>query len=79
MNNRKIAIVAWRKLSRRSQLISKALNAKIWFFRDGIPYIRASLGTLLALIRERPHVTLVQLPQGPLLLETLLLKDVEEI
>jgi glycosyltransferase involved in cell wall biosynthesis len=78
MDNRKIAIVAWRKLSRRSQLISKALNAKIWFFRDGIPYIRASLGTLLALIRERPHVTLVQLPQGPLLLETLLLKTLRK-
>jgi glycosyltransferase involved in cell wall biosynthesis len=78
MDNRKIAIVAWRKLSRRSQLISKALNAKTWFFRDGIPYIRASLGTLLALIRERPHVTLVQLPQGPLLLETLLLKTLKK-
>jgi len=78
MENRKIAIVAWRKLSRRSQLISKAIDAKIWFFRDEIPYIRASLATLLALIRDSPHAILVQLPQGPLLLETLLLKTLRK-
>ena len=78
MDKKKIAIVAWRKLSRRSQLISKALDAKIWFFRDEIPYIRASLGTLLALIRDSPHAILVQLPQGPLLLETLLLKTLRK-
>jgi len=74
MRNGKIVVVAWRKLSRRSQLISKALNAEIWFFRDEIPYVRASLDTLFALIKKRPYTIIVQLPQGPLLFEALLLK-----
>lgn len=69
-----IVIIAWRRLSRRSQLLSKALNAKLWFFPDKVYYIRAFLKMLFTVIREKPRIILVQLPQGPLLLEALLLK-----
>jgi hypothetical protein len=69
-----IVIVAWRKLSRRSQLLSKALNAKILFFPDRVPYIKALSSTFFAVTQGNTHTILVQLPQGPLLLEALLLK-----
>jgi len=67
-------IVAWKKLSRRSELLSKALRAKLWFFPDNIPYIRASLSTLRFIAKQKPKIILVQLPQGPLLFEAFILK-----
>ncbi|MEM2738748.1 MAG: hypothetical protein QXK93_07185 [Candidatus Bathyarchaeia archaeon] len=67
-------IIAWKKLSRRSQLLSKAINAKLWFFPDKVPYIRAFLSTLRIVMQENPRTIIVQLPQGPLLFEALLLK-----
>ncbi len=69
-----IAIVAWKKLSRRSELFAEALNARLWFFKDNIPYARAFTKTLLMCVHEKPRVLLVQLPQGPLLLVALLLR-----
>ncbi|MBS7620678.1 glycosyltransferase [Candidatus Bathyarchaeota archaeon] len=72
--NVEIGIIAWKKLSRRSQLLSKAVNAKLWFFPDKVPYIRAFLDTLRVVVRENPRIIIVQLPQGPLLFEALLLK-----
>lgn len=69
-----IAVVAWKKLSTRSELLSKALNADLWFFKDKIPYIRASVKTLFKALQAKPDVILIQLPQGPLLLEAYLLK-----
>jgi len=69
-----LAVVAWKKLSTRSELLAKALNAELWFFKDNIPYARAFAKTLLKGIREKPRLMVVQLPQGPLLLEAYLLK-----
>lgn len=68
------AIIAWKKLSRRSELFAKALDAKLWFFSDNLPYIRAFLRTLREVISQKPKTIIVQLPQGPLLLEVLILK-----
>lgn len=73
-NHASTTIVAWKKLSRRSELLAKALNAKLWFFPDNLPYARAALKTLLKTIREKPRIMIVQLPQGPLLLEALILR-----
>ncbi len=69
-------IIAWKQLSRRSELLAIALNAKLWFFPDKIPYPRAAFKTLLKVIREKPDNIIVQLPQGPLLVEALMLKMV---
>jgi hypothetical protein len=69
-----VAVVAWKKLSTRSDLLVRALNGKLWFFKDNIPYVRAFAKTLLRAIREKPRIMIIQLPQGPLLLEAYLLK-----
>jgi glycosyltransferase involved in cell wall biosynthesis len=69
-------IIAWKKLSRRSELLSKALDAKLWFFSDNVPYARASLNTLRNVVSQKPKIIIVQLPQGPLLLETFFLKKI---
>lgn len=69
-------IIAWRKLSRRSELLSKALDAKLWFFSDNVPYARASFNTLRNAVNRKPKIIIVQLPQGPLLLEALFLKKI---
>jgi len=68
------AIIAWKKLSRRSELLAKALDAKLWFFSDNLPYFRALLRTLRKIMSQKPKTIIVQLPQGPLLLEVLILK-----
>lgn len=67
-------IVAWKGLSRRSELLSKALDAKIWFFPDNPPYLRAFLDMFHKTLNEKPEIVIVQLPQGPLLFEALLLR-----
>jgi glycosyltransferase involved in cell wall biosynthesis len=69
-----VAVVAWKKLSTRSTLLAQALDARLWFFKDRLPYIRAFAKTLLRGLREKPQVLVVQLPQGPLLLEAYVLK-----
>jgi hypothetical protein len=67
-------IIAWKRLSRRSELLSKALGAQLWFFSDNIPYIRAFFNTLRNVVNKKPKIIIVQLPQGPLLLEAFFLK-----
>jgi len=74
--NATITIIAWKKLSTRSTLLAKALDAKLWFFKDNIPYAKAFARTLLKTIREKPRIMIIQLPQGPLLLEAYFLKKV---
>jgi len=69
-----ISIIAWRKLSRRSELLAQALNGNILFFKDNLPYVRAIVKTFVSVLRQKPRVLLLQLPQGPLLLEAYLLK-----
>lgn len=66
--------MAWRRLSRRSQLLSEALGAELLFFPDRIPYIRAAYRTMNAISMKTPDVVIVQLPQGPLLLEAIVLR-----
>ena len=68
------AIVAWRKLSRRSTLLAKALNVELFFFKDRLPYLRAIWQTHFAIHKANPSVIIVQLPQGPLLLQALVLR-----
>ena len=67
-------IVVWKKLSRRSELLAETLGAKLWFFKDKLPYARAAFRTLRNTISQKPKIMIVQLPQGPLLLEAYLLK-----
>jgi hypothetical protein len=69
-----ITIIAWKKLSRRSELLAQALNAKMLFFKDKLPYIKAAFKTFISVLRQKPQVLLLQLPQGPLLLEAYFLK-----
>jgi hypothetical protein len=69
-----ITVIAWKKLSRRSELLTHALNGKLLFCKDNLPYIRAIIKTFISVLRQKPKVLLLQLPQGPLLLEAYFLK-----
>jgi glycosyltransferase involved in cell wall biosynthesis len=69
-----ITVIAWKKLSRRSELLAQALNAKMLFFEDNVLYVKAAFKTFISVLRQKPHVLLLQLPQGPLLLEAYFLK-----
>ena len=69
-----IAIVVWKKSSRRSELLSKALGVKLWFFPGNVPYIRAVFNTLRRVLKEKTKIIVIQLPQGPLLLEAFFLR-----
>jgi glycosyltransferase involved in cell wall biosynthesis len=75
-NRATTVIVTWKKVSRRYELLSKALGVKLWFFADNAPYVRAFFNTLLKVASQKPRVLIVQLPQGPLLLEALFLKKI---
>jgi glycosyltransferase involved in cell wall biosynthesis len=70
----KIAFVAWRRLSRRTTLLCKALDVELWYFPDRLPYLRAAYRTFNSVRKNRPKILLIQLPQGPLLLQALLLR-----
>jgi hypothetical protein len=74
VKSRGVVFVAWKKLSLRSKLISKALGASLLFFPDRAPYIRAAIKTFVELRHLKHSVVIIQLPQGPLLLEALLIK-----
>jgi len=69
-----IIVIAWKKLSRRSELLAHALNGNLLFFKDTLPYARAAFKTFINVLRQKPRVLLLQLPQGPLLLEAYFLK-----
>ena len=69
-----ITVIAWKKLSRRSELLAQALDGKLLFFKDNLPYVRATIKTLISVLRQKPQVLVLQLPQGPLLLEAYFLK-----
>jgi len=69
-----ITIIAWKKLSRRSELLAEALNGKMLFHKDNLPYARAAFKTLFNTLRTKPRVLVLQLPQGPLLLEGYFIK-----
>jgi len=70
----RIVMVAWRRLSRRSQLLSEALGAELLFFPDRLPYLRAAFRTMKAVSNAKPDILIVQLPQGPLLLGAIVLR-----
>lgn len=66
--------IAWRKLSRRTILLSKYLGVGFILIRDSPPYLRAFLSTLNIVRKRRYNIILAQLPQGPLLASLALLK-----
>lgn len=66
--------VAWGRIGRRTRELSKAINAKLLFIYDKPPYIHAWLKTGILLMKYKPKVTIIQLPQGPLLYKTIELK-----
>lgn len=75
-----LVIVAWRKLSYRTLLLTKALpHAKLWFFRDSVPYLRAMFYMFMKCLKHKPNTLLIQLPQGLLLFEAVLLKKLLRI
>jgi len=56
-------------------LLSKAVpNTELWFFKTNLFYIQGFYDTFLKYLKERPSTLILQLPQGPLLLEGVLLK-----
>jgi glycosyltransferase involved in cell wall biosynthesis len=65
--------VAWRRLSRRTEDLSRELGLELIFIRDRPPYAKAFAKTLEILRKKKPRVVFVQLPQGPLLAEVVTL------
>lgn len=58
-------------------MLSKAIpNTELWFFETDSAYIKGFYSTFLKYLREKPETLILQLPQGPLLLEGALLKKV---
>jgi hypothetical protein len=58
-------------------LLSKGVpNTKLWFFKTGPLYIQGFYDTFLRYVHERPSTLILQLPQGPLLLDGILLKKI---
>jgi hypothetical protein len=56
-------------------LLSKGVpNTELWFFKTDPLYIEGFRNTFLRYLKERPSTLILQLPQGPLLLEGVLLK-----
>jgi len=56
-------------------LLSRAVpNTELWFFKTDPLYIQGFYDTFLKYLKERPSTLILQLPQGPLLLEGVLLK-----
>ena len=56
-------------------LLSKGVpNTELWFFKTDPLYIEGFRDTFLRYLRERPSTLILQLPQGPVLLEGVLLK-----
>ncbi|MEM2388770.1 MAG: glycosyltransferase [Ignisphaera sp.] len=70
----KSVFIAWRRLSRRTILLSRYLGIDTIFIYDSPPYLRAFLSTLNIVRRGRYNSILAQLPQGPLLASLALLK-----
>jgi glycosyltransferase involved in cell wall biosynthesis len=65
--------VAWRRLSRRTEDLSRELGLELVFIRDRLPYAKAFAKTLEILRKKKPRMVFVQLPQGPLLAEVITL------
>jgi glycosyltransferase involved in cell wall biosynthesis len=65
--------IAWRRLSKRTEDLSRELGLETVFIPDKPPYIRAALKTASILRRVKPRIVFVQLPQGPLLGEAVTL------
>ena len=73
----KLAIVAWHKLSFRTSLLTNILpNANLWFFEKSPFYINAILGMFIKFLKQKPNTVIVQLPQGILLFQAVLLKKI---
>jgi len=66
-----VVFVAWSKLSLRTKLLANEIGAHLVFVRGGPPYLKNWLETKKVLKSMKPHVVLVQLPQGPLLFAVL--------
>lgn len=67
-------IVCWRKISRRSKLLSKEKDYKLVFIKTAIPFVGESLETVRLIKNKDVVEVILQLPQGPLLLVTILSK-----
>lgn len=58
-------------------LLGKAVpDTELWFFKTNSLYLEGFYSTYLRYLKERPSTLILQLPQGPLLLEGVLLKKV---
>lgn len=69
------AIIAWRRLSTRTELLKKAIpDTELWFFKTNASYFNGIFKTILKIILKKPSTLILQLPQGPLLLIGVLLK-----
>ena len=71
----KILFIAWSRIGRRTVELAKEVDAKLLLIADRPPYIRAWRKTKTIISKMRPKVIIAQLPQGPLLLRLVQLKN----
>jgi len=71
----KVIFIAWRRLSRRTRDLAKALGGEIVLIPYGPPYIRSYIETINLLEKRKPRVIIAQLPQGPLLWTLIKVKE----
>uniref|UniRef100_A0A7C4FI15 Glycosyltransferase family 1 protein n=1 Tax=Ignisphaera aggregans TaxID=334771 RepID=A0A7C4FI15_9CREN len=64
--------IAWKRLSRRTEDLSRELGLELLFIRDRLPYFKAFVNTATILREKKPRVVFIQLPQGPLLAEVVM-------
>jgi len=70
----KYVFISWRKLSRRTELLSKCTKCRYILFEGSITYIDLVYKTMRYINRYRPITVLAQLPPGPLLAVLAILK-----
>jgi len=70
----KCVFVVWRKLSRRTELLSKYTKCEYVLLKGSIAYIDLAYRTMRYIDRYRPKVIVAQLPPGPLLAVLAILK-----
>jgi len=65
--------IAWRRLSRRTSILSQVLSLELFFVPDNPLYLKAGWRTWRFLSIRKPVLVFLQLPQGPLLAEAVVL------
>jgi len=74
MRKNNIIIITWEKASAREKSLSKYFEWRLYNFKSKLKYLVPALYTLKLILKYKPRVIIIQLPQGPLLFWVVILK-----